>query len=56
MKALNSNQLFTFMSKIFLPASNFSFPYDISLFIEIIQAIFSLLDQILGLENDKYVT
>ena len=35
--------------------SNFTFPYDITLFIEPIQDIFSLLSQILGLENDRYV-
>ena len=47
------------MSKMFRPnisPSNFTFPYDISLFIETIQFIFSLLCQILGLENDKFVT
>ena len=44
---------------MFLPdicPSNFSFPYDVSLFIETIQVAFSLLNQILGLENDKSVT
>ena len=58
-KALNSNQLFTFMSKMFLPdisPSNFSFPYDISLLIETIQVVFYLLSQILGLENDRSIT
>ena len=58
-KALNSDQLFTFMSKMFLPdiiLSNFYFPYDISLFIETIQVVFSLPSQILGLENDRSVT
>ena len=58
-KALNSDQLFTFMSKMFLPyisPSSFSFPYNISLFIETIQVVFSLLNQILGPENDKSIT
>ena len=44
---------------MFLPdisPSNFSFPYDISLFIETMQARFSLLSQILGLENYRHVT
>ena len=36
--------------------SNYTFPYDVSLFIESIQAVFSLLSQILGLDNDKSVT
>ena len=47
------------MSKMFLPdisPSNFSFPYDIFVFIETIQAVFSILNQILGLENDKSIT
>jgi hypothetical protein len=58
-KALSFDQLFTFMSKMFLPnisPSNFSFPYDISLFTETVQVVFSLLSQFLGLENDKSVT
>ena len=36
--------------------SNFTFPYDITLFIDQIQAIFALLSQILGLDSDIYVT
>ena len=36
--------------------SNFTFPYDISLFSETIQVVLSLLSQILGLENDKSVS
>ena len=32
------------------------FPYDICSFIEPIQAIFSRLSQILGLDNDQFVT
>ena len=58
-KALNPNQLYTFMSQMFqldIIPSNFSFPYDISLFNETLQVVFSLLSQILGLENDKSVT
>jgi hypothetical protein len=48
-----------FMSKMFrlvINPSNFSFPYDISLFNETLQAVFSLLSQILGLQDDKLVT
>ena len=58
-KTLSPNQLYTFMSKMFKPdisPSNYSFPYDISLFSETLQAVFSLLSQILGLEDDKTVT
>lgn len=47
------------MSKMFKPdisPSNYSFPYDISLFSETLQAFFSLLSQNLGLEDDKTVT
>ena len=47
------------MSKMFRPdisPSKFSFPYDISLFSETLQVVFSLLSQILGLEDDKLVT
>lgn len=47
------------MSKMFRPdisPSNYTFPYDVSLFIETIQVVFSLLSQILGLDNDKSVT
>ena len=48
-----------FMSKMFRPninPSKFSFPYDISLFSETLQVVFSLLSQIFGLEDDKLVT
>ena len=58
-KSLNLDQLYMFMSKIFRPdirPSNFSFPYDISLLSETLQVVFSLLSQILGLEDDKSVT
>lgn len=47
------------MSKMFRPdisPSKYAFPYDISLFIETIQVVFSLLSQILGLDIDKLVT
>ena len=47
------------MSKMFRPdvsPSNFTFPYDLTLFIEPIQVVFSLLSQILGLDSDRYVT
>ena len=58
-KALSPNQLFTFMSKMLKPdisPSNYSFPYDISMFFETLLAVLSLLSQILGLEDDKIVT
>ena len=51
-KALDSDQLHMFMSKMFRPdigPSNFFFPYDISLFNETLQFVFSLLSEILGL-------
>lgn len=57
--ALDSDQLSMFMSKMFKPdisPSKFSFLYDISLFNQTLQAIFSLLSQILGLQDDKLVT
>ena len=47
------------MSKMFIPdvsPSNFTSPYDISLFIETIQVVFALISQILVLSNDKLVT
>lgn len=47
------------MSKMFkleISPSNYSFPYDISLFTETVQGVFSLLSQILGLEDDKTIT
>ena len=58
-KALSLDQLYTFMSKMFKPdisPSNYSFPYDISLFSETLQPVFSLVSQILGLEDDKTIT
>ena len=47
------------MSKMFIPdisPSNVSLPYHISLFSETLQVVFSLLSQILGLEDDKSIT
>ena len=47
------------MSKKFKPnisPSNYTFPYEIPLFIKTIQSVFALLNQILGLDNDKLVT
>ena len=47
------------MSKMFRPnisPSNYIFPYDISLFIETIQVVFTLFSQILGLDIDHLVT
>ena len=32
------------------------FPYDLSSFLDLIQAMFSLLSQILGLDNDQTMT
>jgi hypothetical protein len=58
-KALSPDQLYTFMSKMFKPdvsPSNHTFPYDRSLFSEALQATFSILSQILGLEDDSKVT
>ena len=51
--------MYTFMSKMFKPdisPSNHAFPYDSSLFSEPLQAVFSILSQILGLEDDMSVT
>ena len=58
-KALSPNKLYTFMSKMFkldVNPSNHAFPYDRSLFSEPLQATFSILSQILGLEDDSKVT
>lgn len=58
-KALSPDQLYTFMSKMFKPdvsPLNHAFPYDSSLFSEPLQGLFSILCQILGLEDDKTVT
>ena len=58
-KALSPDQLYTFMTKMFRPdasPSSHAFPYDRSLFSEPLQAAFSILSQILGLEDDSKVT
>ena len=58
-KALSPDQLYTFMMKMFRPdasPSKHAFPYDRSLFSEPLQAAFSILSQILGLEDDSKVT
>ena len=58
-KAPSPDQLYTFMSKMFKPdvsPANHAFPYDSSLFSEPLQAAFSILSQILGLEDDSKVT
>jgi hypothetical protein len=58
-KALNPDHLYTFMSKMFnsdVSPSHQAFPYDSSLFSEPLQVVFSILSQILGLEDDRKVT
>ena len=58
-KALSPDQLYTFMSKMFRPdvsPSNQAFPYDSSFFSEPLQETFSILSQILGLEDDSKFT
>ena len=58
-KALSPDQLYTFMSKMFKPnvsPANHAFPYDSSIFSKPLQAVFSILSQILGLEDDSKVT
>ena len=58
-KSLDSDQTYTFMSKMFKPdisPSNYTFPYNISLFIKTIEIVFALLIQILGSNSDKLVT
>ena len=57
-KSLTKEQIASFMSKLFKPyviPTHASFPYNISLVIEPIQAIFSLMSQILGLDSDQLV-
>ena len=59
MKALTPEELTYFMTKLLKPEvkkSHATFPYDISSFYEPIQAIFSLLSQILGLDSDQFVS
>ena len=58
-KALTPDQLYTFLSKMLRPdasPSQHDFPYDHSLFSEPLQGVFSILSQILGLEDDSKVT
>ena len=58
-KALTPDQLYTFLSKMLRPDASLSqhaFPYDRSLFSEPLQGVFSVLSQILGLEDDSKVT
>ena len=58
-KALSPDQLYTFMAKMFRPEaspSQHAFPYGRSLFSEPLQAAFSILSQILGLEDNSKVT
>ena len=46
------------MSKMLKPdvsPTHAAFPYDVSLFTKPIQAVFSLMSQILGLDSDKLV-
>ena len=56
-KSLTPEEITSFMEKMLNPNVNqtqATFPYDISSFTEPIQAIFSLLTQILGLYNDQF--
>ena len=58
-KALSPDQLCTFMMKRLRPdasPSSHAFPYDRSLFSEPLQAAFTILSQILRLENDSNIT
>lgn len=58
-KALTPKELTSFMAKLLKSDVNHTeatFPYDLSSFTEPIQAIFSLLSQILGLDSDQSVT
>ena len=58
-KSLTTEQVMSFMLKLFKPEVNQThdtFPYDLSLFSEPIQAIFSLMSHILGLDSDQLVT
>ena len=58
-KSLDLEQTSNFMSKMFradVSPSQFSFPYDVSLFISPIQVVFSLLSQILDLESYQHIT
>ena len=58
-KNLNPEDLTTFMSKILKPSVieiEDIFPYDLSSFLDSIQSIFSLLNQVLGSDSDQLVT
>ena len=58
-KSLNPEELTSFMAKLLkleINQTHATFPYDISSFSELIQAIFSLLIQILGLKSVQFVT
>jgi hypothetical protein len=58
-KSLTPEELTSFMVKLLKTDVNqtqATFPYDISFFTKPIQAIFSLLSQILGLDSDQFVT
>ena len=58
-KALSPEQLYTFMTKMFGPDASplqHAFPYDHSVFSEPLQGVFSVLSQLLGLEDDSKVT
>ena len=57
--ALIIEEFVFFMAKLLKPKVNqthATFPYDLSLFLEPIQAIFSLMSHILGLDSDQLVT
>jgi hypothetical protein len=57
-KNLNLEELTSFMSKILKPGvieTQDMFPYDLSSFLDPIQAIFSLLSQVLGSDSDQIV-
>lgn len=58
-KSLTPEELMSFMAKLLKPDANqtqHTFPYDLSSFLEPIQAILSLLSQILGLDSDQSIT
>ena len=58
-KALTPEELTSFMAKFLKPdafQSQYTFPYHLSSYLEPIQAILSLLSQILRLDSDQSVT
>ena len=58
MKALTPEELTSFMSKLLkleVNQAHATFRYDISSFFELVEALFSLLSQILGLDSDQFV-